>query len=97
MAAIPIEALLTADHARTVSYAPSATVYKYLREQPRPNAHAGLLALGDPVYENPDNSSEPKPVPDHGLLLNVVVRDSNATANHGLKDGDVLLSYNGEA
>ena len=72
MAGIPIEALLASDDTRIVSYAPSATVFKYLREQPRPDRHAGLLALGDPVYERPDTSSEPKPLPDHGLLVNVV-------------------------
>jgi CHAT domain-containing protein len=33
-----------------VSYAPSATVIKYLREQSRPDRHAALLALGDPDY-----------------------------------------------
>jgi len=49
MAGIPIEAILAPDDTRTVSYAPSATVFKYLREQPRPDRHAGLLALGDPV------------------------------------------------
>jgi len=96
LSGIPVEALLAPDDTRTVSYAPSATVFKYLREQPRPDRHAGLLALGDPVYERPDKSSESKPVPDHGLLLNVVVRGSNA-ADHGLKDGDVLLAYNGVA
>ncbi len=95
MTGIPVEVLLAPGDARTVSYAPSATVFKYLREQPRPDRHAGLLALGDPVYERPDRSSEPKPPPDHGLLLNVVVRGSNA-ANHALKDGDVLLAYNGQ-
>ena len=96
MAGIPVEALLAPDDTRTVSYAPSATVFKYLREQPRPDRHAGLLALGDPVYERPDKSSEPKPLPDHGLLVNVVVPGSNA-ATHGLKPGDVLLAYNGKA
>ena len=96
MAGIPIEALLAPDDTRTVSYAPSATVFKYLREQPRPDRHAGLLALGDPVYERPDSSSEPKPLPDHGLLVNVVAPGSNA-ATHGLKPGDVLLAYNGSA
>ena len=96
MAGIPVEALLAPDDTRTVSYAPSATVFKYLREQPRPDRHAGLLALGDPVYEHPDNSSEPKPLPDHGLLVNVVTPGSNA-ATHGLKPGDVLLAYNGQA
>ena len=95
MAGIPVEALLAPDDTRTVSYAPSATVFKYLREQPRPDRHAGLLALGDPVYERPDKSSEPKPLPDHGLLVNVVVPGSNA-ATHGLKPGDVLLAYNGQ-
>ena len=96
MAGIPVEALLAPDDTRTVSYAPSATVFKYLREQPRPDRHAGLLALGDPVYERPDKSSEPKPLPDHGLLVNVVAPGSNA-ATHGLKPGDVLLAYNGSA
>jgi tetratricopeptide (TPR) repeat protein len=96
MAGIPIEALLALDDTRLVSYAPSATVFKYLREQPRPDRHAGLLALGDPVYERPDNSSDPKPLPDHGLLVNVVIPGANA-ATHGVKPGDVLLSYNGIA
>jgi hypothetical protein len=95
MAGIPVEALFASGDTRTVSYAPSASVFKYLREQPRPDRHAGLLALGDPVYARPDKSSAPKPVPDHGLLLNVVVRGSNA-ANHGLKEGDVLLAHNGQ-
>jgi len=91
---IPVEALLAANDTRTVTYAPSATVFKYLREQPRPDRHAGLLALGDPVYEHPDTSNDPKPLPDHGLLVNVVAPGSNAAA-HGLKPGDVLLAYNG--
>jgi tetratricopeptide (TPR) repeat protein len=96
MAGIPIEALLSPDDLRIVSYAPSATVFKYLREQARPDRHAGLLALGDPDFERPDSSSEPKSLPDRGLLLNVVVPGSNA-AKHGLKPGDVLLAYNGRA
>ena len=95
LAGIPIEALLAADDIRSVSYAPSATVFKYLRDQPRPDRHAGLLALGDPVYERPDSSSEPKaarsrPAGQRGG------RGSNAAA-HDLKPGDVLLAYNGRA
>jgi len=49
MSGIPVEALLAPADTWTVSYAPSATVFEYLREQPRPDRHAGLLALGDPV------------------------------------------------
>jgi hypothetical protein len=96
MAGIPIEALLTHDDSRTISYDPSATVWKYLREQPRPERHSGLLALGDPVYKHLDHSSDPEPLPDHGLLLSVVAPGANA-AKHGLKPGDVLLTYNGIA
>jgi CHAT domain-containing protein len=59
MAGIPVEALLAADDPRTVSYAPSATVYQYLREQPRPDTHAGLLALGDPDYGSHEEPSDP--------------------------------------
>jgi len=96
MAGIPVEAMLASDDTRIVSYAPSATVFKHLRGQPRLDRHAGLLALGDPVYERSDKSSEPDPLPDHGLLVNVVAPGSNA-ATHGLKPGDVLLAYNGQA
>jgi CHAT domain-containing protein len=71
-------------------------VFKYLREQPQPDRHAGLLALGAPVYARPDKSRDPKPLPDHGLLVNLVIPGSNA-ATHGLKREDVLLAYNGMA
>jgi tetratricopeptide (TPR) repeat protein len=94
MAGIPIEALLTPDEIRTVSYAPSATVLKHLRQQPRPARHAGLLAIGDPVYKSAESSNVPASLPDHGLLINMVAPGSNA-ATHGLKAGDVLLAYNG--
>jgi CHAT domain/PDZ domain len=94
MAGIPIEAILAPDDSRTVCYAPSGTVFKYLRERPRPNRHAGLLAVGDPVFERLGATSEPQATPDHGLLVNVVAPGSNA-ATHGLKPGDVLLTYNG--
>jgi tetratricopeptide (TPR) repeat protein len=94
MAGIPIEVLLLPDDPRTVSYAPSATVFRYLREQPRLDRNHGMLALGDPVYAHSDRSDDPEPLPKNGLLLNVVSRGSNA-ASHGLKDGDVLVAYNG--
>ncbi len=94
MTGIPIEALLAPDDSRTVTYTPSATVYKYLLVQPRPDRHAGLLALGDPVFERADQPPEPRPLPERGLLINTVLHGSNA-ANHGLKPGDVLVAYNG--
>jgi CHAT domain-containing protein/tetratricopeptide (TPR) repeat protein len=53
MAGIPVEALLAVDDTRAVSYVSCATVYKYLREQPQPDPHAGLLALGAPVGSAP--------------------------------------------
>jgi CHAT domain-containing protein len=96
LAGIPIEAILAPDNSRTVRYASSATVFKYLREQLRPDRHAGLLALGDPDFEPSDRSSQPKPLPDHGLLVTLVAPGSNAKI-HDLKPGDVLLAYNGVA
>ena len=96
MAGIPLEALLAPDDIRTVSYAPSGTVFKYLRDQPRAPRHAGLLALGDPHYDRSDMSGEQKALPDHGLLINVVTPGSNA-AMHGLRPGDALLAYDGRA
>jgi tetratricopeptide (TPR) repeat protein len=96
MAGLPIEALLAPADTRTVSYVPSATVLRYLREQPRPDRHAGLLALGDPIYDRPDRSSDSQSLPGHGLLVNLVAPGSNA-ATHGLEPGDVLLTYNGTA
>src|SRR5262249_9870431 len=61
LAGLPVEALLAPDDTRMVSNAPSATVWKYLREQPRPDRHAGLLAPGDPVYRAPHASTAPQP------------------------------------
>ncbi len=54
MAGVPIELLLAPDDARTVSYAPSATVFRYMLKHPGPDRRAGLLALGDPIYERAD-------------------------------------------
>jgi hypothetical protein len=93
MAGIPVEALLANDDTRIVSYAPSGTIFKYLGSRPRPDRHAGLLALGDPIYKRSEKPKDPEP-PDHGLVVNSVAPGSNA-GTHGLKPGDVLLSYNG--
>jgi hypothetical protein len=94
LAGVPIDLLLEPDDNRVVSYAPSARVLTYLRKQPRSDASAGLLALGDPIFRRPDASTTPPPPPDYGLLVNMVVPGSNA-ARHDLLAGDVLLSYNG--
>ena len=95
MAGIPLEILLADDDPRTVSYAPSATIFRSLRERPRPDRHAGLLAVGDSIYERPAKPNDAD-LPDHGVVINVVEPGSNA-ATRGLKRGDVLLSYNGVA
>jgi CHAT domain/PDZ domain len=52
------------------------------------------LALGDPVFDRTESSPEPGPLPDHGLLVDLVVPGSNA-ARHDVRPGDVLLAYNG--
>jgi hypothetical protein len=98
MAGVPVEALLRPGDSWTVSYAPSASFLVYIRSQPGGEAKGGLLALGDPVFDRPGTPSDPEsgPLPDHGLLLTVVVPGGNA-ARHGLKPGDVLLAYDGSA
>jgi tetratricopeptide (TPR) repeat protein len=96
LAGVPVEALLQSTDPWTVSYAPSATVLTYLRHQPRGESKGGLLALGDPVFPPAESAADPGPLPDHGLLVTVVVPGGNA-AQHGLKPGDVLLAYNGTA
>jgi CHAT domain-containing protein len=93
---VPVEALLQPGDPWTISYAPSATILTDLRQRPRPDPRAGLLAVGDPDFSGPAQPTAPGPLPDHGLLLATVVPGSNA-ASRGLKRGDVLLAYNGTA
>jgi CHAT domain-containing protein/tetratricopeptide (TPR) repeat protein len=58
VAAVPLEALTDEF---TVSYAPSATLYAWLKEQRvgRPTPVASLLALGDPVFQAPRGDGNP--------------------------------------
>jgi CHAT domain-containing protein len=91
MAKIPLEALTDQF---LVSYIPSASIYAKLHQEHRPLAGGTLLALGDPVFTSP--SDKPRAGPDHGVLISLVVSGSNAD-RHGLKAGDILLSYNRQA
>ncbi|HVC98971.1 MAG TPA: tetratricopeptide repeat protein [Pirellulales bacterium] len=100
MAGVPIEPLLEAsgDGATfAVSYAPSCTVFAWLRQRragrPGIDAHSRLLALGDPSFARADDPTSTSP-PDHGVFVAMVVPGSNA-ARAGLSAGDVLLSYGG--
>ncbi len=105
MAGVPVEALT---EAYTVNYAPSATMYAWLRERAEGCTGDGapstwgeaqrkpLLALGDPVFEQSEESDTvlPEP-PEKGVLLAMVASESNAERS-GLREGDVLMSYRGE-
>jgi tetratricopeptide (TPR) repeat protein len=86
LAGVPLE-VLNAD--ATVSYASSGTLYAHLRQQP-PIKSAGLLALGDPVFEAAPVKE--RPLPPGGVLLTVVQPGSNAEHSK-LRPGDVLLKY----
>ncbi len=106
MAGVPVEVLT--DQC-TVSYAPSATMYAWLRERTRGPAGAGqrppwsgeaqrgpLLAAGDPVFGQPEapDTVVSEP-PEQGVLVAMVSSESNAERS-GLREGDVLVSYRGE-
>jgi CHAT domain-containing protein/tetratricopeptide (TPR) repeat protein len=93
MSGVPLEVLVEPADSWTIGYAPSATVFAHLRRMPRIDTQGGLFALGDPAFERPLVSADPRRLPDHGLLAMVVVPGDNA-ARHGLKSGDVLLDYN---
>jgi tetratricopeptide (TPR) repeat protein len=74
----------------TISYASSGTLFAHLRKQPAVKS-AGLLAVGDPVFETGAATAE-RPLPPHGVLLTFVQPGSNAAAA-GLRPDDVLLAY----
>ena len=81
---------------RTVSYAPSANrVPCTCATSPGPTVMPGYRPWATRSTSGPAPSGEPRPMPDHGLLVNVVSPGSNA-ATHRLKTGDVLLTYNGQ-
>src|SRR5262249_55129804 len=101
MPRIPLQVLTEEVHPGhyVVSYAPSGTMFAWLREKRTAEARdrsaplsTTILAVGDPVFgpgKPPDDSPPP---PDHGVLITVVTPHSNA-AKTGLKPGDVLLRH----
>ena len=100
LSGVPIEVLMAAtpDPAWdriTVSYAPSASMFVYLKGLPKfGEAAPTLLALADPAYpEIQDQAPAPEP-PALGLAIARVVPNSNADLN-GIEAGDVLLTYDG--
>jgi hypothetical protein len=85
----------------TVSYAPSGTVYAWLRERGRKAERATgaprLLAVGDPVFPpRSDAASEPAEPPDQGVYIALVQEGSNAERS-GIHAGDVFLEYGGDS
>ena len=61
MAGIPIEALMLPHDTRSVSYAPSATLFRHLKQLDRPPAAAGMLAVGDPEFDHADKPNDDFP------------------------------------
>jgi CHAT domain-containing protein len=90
LAGLPVE-VWAADF--TISYGPSGTLFAYLRRLPQPDSR-GLLAVADPVFNSPDTKTIPSKLPPGGLLVTIVLPDSNA-ARARLDAGDVLLRYAG--
>jgi tetratricopeptide (TPR) repeat protein len=76
-----------------VSYVPSGTLHAYLRRLP-PLTSAGLLAVADPIFEQPAETDKPPSLPPGGALITLVSPRSNA-ASSNLKPNDVLIRYNG--
>jgi hypothetical protein len=101
LAGAPIEALVAALSAGSlrlvVSYAPSGSMFARLSApRSQPSGPLRLLALGDPAFPEPAPSGPPPTPPEHGIAILAVMRNSIADL-FGIKPGDVLLEYNGEA
>jgi tetratricopeptide (TPR) repeat protein len=88
LAGVPLEAVV---EDRTISYAASGTLYAHLRKLPAVKS-AGLLALGDPVFEPAATAVKERSLPTGGVLLTLVQPGSNA-AVAGLRPDDVVQKY----
>jgi tetratricopeptide (TPR) repeat protein len=84
---LPLEVLADG---RTVSYAPSASLFVHLTRQPRPKSDR-VLVLADPTLERPASS----PLPPGGVLVRMVNAGGGAYQAR-LQPGDVLLKYGGQ-
>jgi CHAT domain-containing protein len=98
MADIPVEVLLGAGDAFTVSYIPSGTQLAQLREQPRPPAGRTLLALADPTFakqpELPGSAREARAVAALFDQSEVLQRtDASAARLEALRSSDRLRDF----
>jgi hypothetical protein len=91
MARVPVE-VLAPDW--TVSYAPSATLFARSSQRHRAVSGQSLLALGNPQFQPPPLPL-PRP-PKTGVLIKVVL-PGGVAARAGLRPGDVVLRYDGQA
>ncbi|MEJ7637328.1 MAG: CHAT domain-containing protein, partial [Singulisphaera sp.] len=103
LAGVPVEVLVAAPGGPrrddpVVSYAPSASMLAHLAGKTKEagTRPATLLAVGDPAYPGPRPDPPAAPPPDGGIVLARVERNGNADLN-GLRAGDVLLEYAGQA
>jgi len=64
MKGVPVEALPDVAERFVVSYAPSGTMYTWLRQQRagRPAPAANFLGVGDPAFQSPPDRPDPKAV-----------------------------------
>jgi hypothetical protein len=101
LAALPVEALIVAlpegSPRPIVSYAPSGSMWARLSTpRSQPPGPPRLLALGDPAFPKPAPTDPAPTPPNHGIAILAVAPNSTADL-FGLKPGDVLLEYNGQA